>query len=134
MITEAISTLKERNGSSQQAIAKFIDEKHGKVLPPNFKKLLSVQLKKFVKSERLFKAKNSFKISPAEQKKKKDPKPIAPKEKLKSAEKIPVSKEAKKAVKKTKRLSQVKTPEALKRKTGKPIDYLKTKGSKRARN
>ncbi|KAG7970977.1 hypothetical protein I3843_07G111900 [Carya illinoinensis] len=66
MISEAILTLKDRTGSSQQAIAKFAEEKYKKVLPPNFKKVLSVQLKRFVKSERLVKIKNSFKVSSTE--------------------------------------------------------------------
>ncbi|XP_076922131.1 histone H1-like [Bidens hawaiensis] len=47
MIKEAIVTLKERTGSSQYAVTKFIEEKH-KNLPANFKKVLSTQLKKFV--------------------------------------------------------------------------------------
>ncbi|GMY17026.1 histone H1-like [Fagus crenata] len=66
MISEAILTLKDRTGSSQQAIAKFIEDKYKQVLPTNFKKVLSVQLKKFVKSERLVKIKNSFKVSSTE--------------------------------------------------------------------
>ena len=154
MICDAITALKERNGSSQQAIAKFMDEKHSGVLPPNFKKLLSVQLKKFVKSERLFKVKNSFKISPTEKKIKKDLKPMGPKDqKSNPAEKIQASKGAKtkrlsqvktpegtkksgiggaaKAVKKTKLLSQVKTPEGLKRKAARPT--VSSTVSKRAR-
>ncbi|OMP02637.1 Histone H1/H5 [Corchorus capsularis] len=47
MISDAIATLKERTGSSQYVIAKFIEEKH-KQLPSNFKKLLHVQIKTFV--------------------------------------------------------------------------------------
>lgn len=65
MIKEAIAALKDRTGSSQPAIAKFIEEKYKGALPPNFKKLLSVQLKKFAKSEKLVRVKNSFKIAPA---------------------------------------------------------------------
>ncbi|XP_015088663.1 histone H1-like [Solanum pennellii] len=63
MISEAITTLKERTGSSQVAIAKFIEEKQ-KGLPPNFRKLLLVQLKKLVASGKLTKIKSSFKVSP----------------------------------------------------------------------
>lgn len=63
MISEAITTLKERTGSSQVAIAKFTEEKQ-KDLPPNFRKLLSVQLKKLVASGKLTKIKSSFKIAP----------------------------------------------------------------------
>ncbi|CAN4091193.1 unnamed protein product [Withania somnifera] len=63
MITEAITSLKERTGSSQVAIAKFIEEKQ-KDLPSNFRKLLLVQLKKLVASGKLTKIKGSFKVSP----------------------------------------------------------------------
>ncbi|XP_027937528.1 histone H1-like [Vigna unguiculata] len=98
MISDAITSLKERTGSSQPAIAKFVEEKHGKVLPPIFRKLLSVQLKSLVKSEKLYKVKNSYKLSSPQSEKPK----TAPKEK--------------KVAEKTKRLSQVKTPEALKKK------------------
>lgn len=62
MIKEAIIALKERTGSSPYAIAKFIEDKQ-KDLPPNFKKLLSVQLKKLLASEKLIKVKNSFKLA-----------------------------------------------------------------------
>ncbi|KAL0420087.1 UNVERIFIED_CONTAM: Histone H1 [Sesamum radiatum] len=66
MISEAITTMKDRTGSSQPAIAKFIEENYTKLLPPNFKKILSIQLKRFVKSEKLVKVKNSYKVSAAE--------------------------------------------------------------------
>ncbi|KAK2972943.1 hypothetical protein RJ640_022000 [Escallonia rubra] len=65
MIEEAIVALKERTGSSQYAIGKFIEEKQKDHLPSNFKKLLLVQLKKLVAGGKLTKVKNSFKISPA---------------------------------------------------------------------
>lgn len=63
MITEAITSLKERTGSSQYAITKFIEEKH-KELPPTFKKLILVQLKKSVAAGKLVKVKNSYKLAP----------------------------------------------------------------------
>ncbi|XP_041003929.1 histone H1-like [Juglans microcarpa x Juglans regia] len=66
MIREAILTLKVWTGSSHQVIVKFTEEKYKKVLPPNFKKVFSIQLKRFVKSERLVKIKNSFKVSSTE--------------------------------------------------------------------
>ncbi|XBI93781.1 hypothetical protein VPH35_030549 [Triticum aestivum] len=37
MIKEAIAALKDRTGSSSVAIGKYIEEKHGKSLPANFK-------------------------------------------------------------------------------------------------
>ncbi|XP_044499240.1 histone H1-like [Mangifera indica] len=64
MINEAITALKERTGSSQIAIAKFIEEKQKANLPNNFKKLLLVQLKKLVADGKLVKVKNSFKLPP----------------------------------------------------------------------
>ncbi|KAJ6323784.1 hypothetical protein OIU76_011138 [Salix suchowensis] len=64
MIKEAIVALKERTGSSQIAIAKFIEEKQKSNLPANFKKLLLVQLKKLVANGKLVKVKNSFKLPP----------------------------------------------------------------------
>ncbi|KAK4406966.1 Histone H1 [Sesamum angolense] len=85
MISEAITTMKDRTGSSQPAIAKFIEENYTKLLPPNFKKILSIQLKRFVKSEKL-------------------------------GEKTRNAQRQKSTVgKKTKKLSQVKTPEVLKK-------------------
>ncbi|KAK8933564.1 hypothetical protein KSP39_PZI015463 [Platanthera zijinensis] len=62
MIGEAITSLKERTGSSQYAIAKFIEEKHKAHLPPNFSKVLLVQLRKFSASGKLTKVKNSYKL------------------------------------------------------------------------
>ncbi|KAJ0789843.1 putative linker histone H1/H5, domain H15, winged helix-like DNA-binding domain superfamily [Helianthus annuus] len=61
MIKEAIVTLKERTGSSQYAITKFIEEKQ-KNLPANFKKVLFTQLKKFVAAGKLVKVKASYKL------------------------------------------------------------------------
>ncbi|KAJ7973024.1 histone H1-like [Quillaja saponaria] len=148
MISEALTTLNDRTGSSQQAIAKFIEDKYKKSLPPNFKKMLSVQLKKFVKSERLFKVKNSFKLSSTEKlklvikesQKKKITKPIkqdsAPKNKRLGQIKTPeVLKKADKNKKKPvvtgggklKRLSQVKTPEWVKK--NKNLTPIKRKSS-----
>ncbi|KAH7517012.1 hypothetical protein FEM48_Zijuj09G0016800 [Ziziphus jujuba var. spinosa] len=117
MISDALSTLKDRTGSSQPAIAKFIEAKYKEHLPPNFQKILSVQLKKFVKSERLVKVKNSFKISSTE-KLKFAIKEARNKETTTKSTPTPKEKVAKKISDKglkTKRLSQVKTPEALKK-------------------
>lgn len=106
---------KDRTGSSQQAVAKFIEHKCKKVLPPNFKKVPSVQLKKFVKSERLMKVEGSFKFSWTEkvklgvkQTRKNNVNNHETKKALMPKEKTP-NKLAEKGV--TKRLSQFKTPE-----------------------
>lgn len=135
--------MKERTGSSQQAISKFIEEKYSGTLPPNFNKQLSLQLKRFVKSEKLVKVKNSYKTATAGDKKssKKDKKSedqntkknAGAKTKPLNGVKTPDALKRKKAdtrvnkaekggegsataAKKMKRLSQVKTPEALKKK------------------
>jgi len=55
MIASAISALKERTGSSTPAIAKYIESQYGKNLPDNWKKVLSVQLRRLVDSGKLFK-------------------------------------------------------------------------------
>jgi histone H1/5 len=68
MINEAISALKERTGSSSQAIAKYVEDKHGRSLPANFKKMLSVQLRGFAAKGKLVKVKASYKLSDAAKK------------------------------------------------------------------
>ncbi|PWA66683.1 histone H1 [Artemisia annua] len=65
MVSDAIVTLKERNGSSQYAIRKFIEEKHKDLLPVNFKKMLLNQLRKLVASGKLVKVKASYKLPSA---------------------------------------------------------------------
>ncbi|OIW07017.1 hypothetical protein TanjilG_02651 [Lupinus angustifolius] len=109
MITDAITTLKERKGSSQTSIAMFIEEKHKKSLPSNFNKLLSVQLNKFVKSEKLLKVINCYKISSNSTKETTN--------KTITATPPPKQKGKRKIVEKTKSLSQLKTPETLKKTT-----------------
>ncbi|KAL0459736.1 UNVERIFIED_CONTAM: Histone H1-I [Sesamum latifolium] len=121
MISEAITTMKDRTGSSQPAIAKFIEENYTKLLPPNFKKILSIQLKRFVKSEKLVKVKNSYKVSAAEKTKKSSVSAqkkasTVPKKETANKSTVVRNAETKATVgKKTKRLSQVKTPEVLKK-------------------
>ncbi|CAL5444140.1 unnamed protein product [Camellia sinensis] len=115
MISEAISSLKDRTGSSQPAIAKFMEEKYSSLLPPNFKKMLLIQLRKFVKSEKLVKIKNSYEVSTSE-----NVKLVAvAAASIKESEKT--DKAAVKNGEKMKRLSQVKTPKALKKKKKKKV-------------
>nr|AGC59897.1 histone H1 subtype 6 [Vicia unijuga] len=97
MIKEAIVGLKERTGSSQYAIAKFIEEKH-KQLPPTFKKLLLQNLKKNVASGKLVKVKGSFKLSTATKPAPATKKPALAKPKTKPVAKVTAAK-AKPAVK-----------------------------------
>ncbi|KAI3686662.1 hypothetical protein L1987_80345 [Smallanthus sonchifolius] len=98
MIKEAIVTLKERTGSSQYAISKFVEEKH-KNLPANFKKVLLTQLKKFVTAGKLVKVKASYKLpaatAPAKKKPAAKPKTVAKPKSVKKkapAKKAPVAK------------------------------------------
>ncbi|WVZ62151.1 hypothetical protein U9M48_011931 [Paspalum notatum var. saurae] len=62
MITEAITALKERTGSSSVNIGKYMEEKHGGKLPPYFHKQLTMQLKKLVATWKLTQVENSFKL------------------------------------------------------------------------
>lgn len=62
MIKDAICALKERGGSSTMAIAKYLEEKHKTHLPANFRKILSVQIKRLALSGKLTKIKASFKL------------------------------------------------------------------------
>nr|ABK27068.1 unknown [Picea sitchensis] len=72
MIKEAILALKERGGSSPRAIAKYMEERYKSHLPPNYKKILAVQIKKLVLAGKLIKVKASFKLAAAENKGKKE--------------------------------------------------------------
>ncbi|KAG2303042.1 hypothetical protein Bca4012_061392 [Brassica carinata] len=63
MIKEALMNLKEKNGSSPYAIAKQIEEKYKPVLPENFRKTLSLQLKNSVAKGKLVKIRASYKLS-----------------------------------------------------------------------
>ncbi|VVA99442.1 unnamed protein product [Arabis nemorensis] len=63
MIKEALMVLKEKNGSSPYAIAKKIEEKHKSVLPENFRKTLSLQLKNSLSKGKLVKIRASYKLS-----------------------------------------------------------------------
>jgi histone H1/5 len=63
MVKEAIGTLKERTGSSQYAIAKYLEDMYKTGLPANFKKILSIQLRNMTKQGKVYKVKNSFKLS-----------------------------------------------------------------------
>lgn len=98
MITEAIVALKERSGSSQYAIQKYIEEHHKNLLP-KFRKSLLKNLKKLVADEKLVKIKNSYKLPP-----KTAPKPAAPKPK-------PAKKPATKPAKAKPTKAKAKAPE-----------------------
>ncbi|MCL7032238.1 hypothetical protein MKW94_018325 [Papaver nudicaule] len=66
MITEAISSLKAKSGSSQHAIAKFIAEKYyGGAVTQSFKRKLWIQLNELTQSGKLVKVKRSFKLPAA---------------------------------------------------------------------
>lgn len=65
MIEEALMALNDKSGSSPYAIAKYMEEKHKAVLPANFKKILTLQLKNSVVRGKLIKIKASYKLSEA---------------------------------------------------------------------
>eukprot|EP00798_Chlamydomonas_sp_ICE-L_P023986 gene23986-9561_t len=90
MIQEAIVVLKERSGSSVQAITKFVGAKYGSKMPPTYPKLISNSLKKMTVDEKLVKVKASYKLG--------DKLKLAPKKKV-----------AKKVVKKVVKKKAVKT-------------------------
>ncbi|XWS42522.1 hypothetical protein CRYUN_Cryun16bG0021400 [Craigia yunnanensis] len=129
MISDAILSLKEKTGSSQYAITKFIEEKH-KQLPSNFRKLLLVQVKKFVASGKLVKVKASFKLPPSSAAvkpkaassaaAKSKPKPAKAASKPKAKVATPVKRKAKIAVK------QISTPKAKAKPAAKPTKVAKT--------
>ncbi|KAJ4717855.1 Telomere repeat-binding factor like [Melia azedarach] len=60
MIFEAISTIKDTNGSDISAIVNFIEERHE--VPPNFRRLLSSRLRRLVSQGKLEKVQNCYKI------------------------------------------------------------------------
>ncbi|XP_030529968.2 single myb histone 4-like isoform X1 [Rhodamnia argentea] len=60
MIFEALSTLKEPNGSDTGAIFSYIERKHE--VPQKFRRLLSSRLRRLVAQDKLEKVQNCFKI------------------------------------------------------------------------
>ncbi|GMN53077.1 hypothetical protein TIFTF001_022220 [Ficus carica] len=60
MIFEALSALKEPNGSDTSAIMSFIEQRHE--VPANFRRLLGTRLRRLVAQEKLEKIQNCFKI------------------------------------------------------------------------
>ena len=129
MVKAAIVALKDRNGSSVPAIAKYIGSSFK--LPGNYKKILSTQLKNLVASGKLVKVKASYKLgealkkAPKKPKKAKKPKKKAPKKKKPKAKK-PKAKKAKKAKK-------PKAKKAPKKKAAKKKAAPKKKAAKKAK-
>merc|ERR1712224_616932 len=103
MVKAALVALKDRTGSSAQAIAKYM-KANFKGLPDNMPKQLSKCLKRCVENEKLKKVKASYKLGTL----KADPKPKKPKKKVvkkkpakkKAAKKKAAPKKAKKPAKK----------------------------------
>ncbi|KAI7989190.1 Telomere repeat-binding factor 5 [Camellia lanceoleosa] len=60
MIYEALSTLKDPNGSDTSAIVGFIEQRHE--VPQNFRRLLSSRLRRLVAQDKLEKVQNCYKI------------------------------------------------------------------------
>eukprot|EP01023_Acetabularia_acetabulum_P035035 TRINITY_DN329_c0_g1_i1.p2 TRINITY_DN329_c0_g1~~TRINITY_DN329_c0_g1_i1.p2 ORF type:complete len:158 (-),score=34.37 TRINITY_DN329_c0_g1_i1:238-711(-) len=112
MIYEAVKTLKERTGSSSQAIAKYLGSKKEWDLPSNYPKQLSQQLKRLVADGKLKKVKASYKLavdvkSPAK-KKTVVKKTAVAKAKVKKAASKPAVKAVKKVAAKTAKKPVVK--------------------------
>ncbi|XP_071704006.1 histone H1.2-like [Rutidosis leptorrhynchoides] len=130
MVKEAIFALKERTGSSQYAIAKHIED-HQKDLPPNFKKMLLVQLKKLVAAGKLVKVKNSFKLGTGAAEKPEKPVAEKPKKALAEKKKAPATAAAKKAPAAVKKSAKkVKTPVKAKKPVKKTVTAKKPKSIK----
>ena len=64
MVSQALTSLKERSGSSLPAIKKFIGATF-KGLPANWEKVLSVQLRKLALAGKLVRVKASYKLGEA---------------------------------------------------------------------
>ncbi|KAF4357105.1 hypothetical protein F8388_002310 [Cannabis sativa] len=60
MIFEALSTLKEPNGSDTSAIVSYIEQRHE--VPQNFRRLLSTRLRRLVSQDKLEKVQNCYKV------------------------------------------------------------------------
>ncbi|CAK9177129.1 unnamed protein product [Ilex paraguariensis] len=60
MIYEALSTLKDPNGSDTSALVSFIEQRHE--VPPNFRRLLSSRLRRLVAQDKLEKVQNCYRI------------------------------------------------------------------------
>lgn len=89
MIKEALLALNEKGGSSPHAIAKYMEDKHKAVLPPNFRKILGLQLKNSAARGKLTKVKASYKLSEAGKKESVTAKPAAAKKPKQTKEKKP---------------------------------------------
>ncbi|GER26504.1 histone H1 [Striga asiatica] len=129
MIKDAIVTLKDRTGSSQPAIAKFIEDKQ-KNLPANFRKVLLLQLKKLVANDKLVKVKSSFKLPTARPAKPSSPAKKNMKSVSVSALKAAGAKEMKAAVSKPKPKAKPKAKPAAK---AKAVTKRKAPESKKAK-
>merc|ERR1712003_464007 len=110
MVKAALVALKDRTGSSTQAIAKYMKANYD--LPENFAKSLSRFLKKFVESGKLVKVKASYKLgslkTEPKPKKKKVVKKKAPKKKVAKKTTAPKKKVAKKPKKPKKKVVKKK--------------------------
>ncbi|XP_077246498.1 histone H1-3 [Tasmannia lanceolata] len=124
MIKEALIALNEKSGSSVHAITKYMEEKHKAVLPENYKKMLSLQLKNCTARGKLIKIRASFKLSELG---KKDSSTAANKKKSsKKVEKSP------KAVKPAKKVGAKKAKKSAPAKPKQPKS-IKSSGAKKAK-
>ena len=117
MVKAAIVALKDRTGSSTQAIAKYMKENY--TLGDTFTKSLSKALKKYVEDGKLIKVKASYKLGSLKTEAKPKKKKVVPKKKkvVKKPKKKVVPKK-KKVVKKPKKVVKkvAKKPKTVKKK------------------
>ncbi|XP_021817252.1 telomere repeat-binding factor 4-like [Prunus avium] len=62
MIFQALSTMKDMNGSDLGAILNFIEQRHEVPVPPNFRRLLGPRLRRLVSQGKLEKVQNGYKL------------------------------------------------------------------------
>mmetsp|Transcript_16802 Transcript_16802/g.63972 ORF Transcript_16802/g.63972 Transcript_16802/m.63972 type:complete len:129 (-) Transcript_16802:407-793(-) len=122
MAKAAILSLKERTGSSTQAIKSYIEANFDVDFKPH---LLRSALKKAVDDERLLKVKASYKLSPAEKKPVKAPKPKAAAAKKPAAKKTTKKPAKKKTTTKKKAAPKKTTKKTTKKKTTKKTSKKK---------
>ena len=129
MVKEAIAaTGKPVRGSSRAGIAKYLEDKYGKVLGSHMKSGLRLAIAKAVKSGVLVQTKGSFRLSKAAKKPKKVKKP-------KKAKKVKKPKAKKVKKPKAKKATKAKKPKVAKKaskKAAKPSKKKVAAGKKKA--
>lgn len=108
MVTDAILALKDRTGSSQVAIKKYVLANNPGLTPEKLKPNLNKTLKSGVKSNRFVKVKASFKVHPDFRKKMKAKQSKAAKKKPSAAEMVAQREKDRKLAKEKARLDRIR--------------------------